>query len=166
MVARGFGQHGRVNLIDAFLKRRSDTSICLRLVACILVGVWPRVVRFAAGVANVPPSTGSSDKLFGFEQSLADARVMRLDLRRRGDKFDRGSTVLGIFTVGRKSRCVQFGKDLNEYVPISDLREFRGRHVVGLSVIGPQERFHSRSRCLQRVSWRSLLLVKKTFPWR
>ena len=31
----------------------------------------------------------------------------------------------GIFAVGRKTRCDQFGKDLNQYVPITNLGELR-----------------------------------------
>ena len=30
-----------------------------------------------------------------------------------------------IFSVGRKSRCDQFGRDLNQYVPITNLGELR-----------------------------------------
>ena len=30
-----------------------------------------------------------------------------------------------IFSIGRKSRCDQFGRDLNHYVPITNLGELR-----------------------------------------
>ena len=30
-----------------------------------------------------------------------------------------------IFSVGRKNRCDQFGRDLNQYVPITNLGELR-----------------------------------------
>lgn len=60
----------------------------------------------------------------GFEQSPADACVMRLV------EDDAVTMVVvvhvdDIFAIGRKSRCDQFGKDLNEYVPISNLGELR-----------------------------------------
>jgi len=60
----------------------------------------------------------------GFEQCAADACVMRL--------VEDGKVTMvvlvhvdDIFSLGRKSRCDQFGKDLNQYVPITNLGELR-----------------------------------------
>ncbi|CAM9450595.1 unnamed protein product [Pylaiella littoralis] len=59
----------------------------------------------------------------GFEQCAADACVMRL--------VEDGAVSMvvvvhvDIFSIGRKTRCDQFGRDLNKYVPISNLGELR-----------------------------------------
>ena len=60
----------------------------------------------------------------GFEQCAADACVMRL--------VEDGvvsmvviAHVDDIFSIGRKSRCDQLGRDLNQYVPIANLGELR-----------------------------------------
>ena len=60
----------------------------------------------------------------GFEQCAADACVMRL--------VEDGVVSMlvvvhvdDIFCIGRKSRCDQFGRDLNQYVPITNLGELR-----------------------------------------
>ena len=60
----------------------------------------------------------------GFEQSAADACVMCL--------VEDGVVSMvvvvhvdDIFSIGRKSRCDQFGRDLNQYVPITILGELR-----------------------------------------
>ena len=73
-----------------------------------------------------------------FEQSAAGACVMRL--------VENGSTTMvvlihvdDIFSIGRKSRCDQFARDLNEYVPISNLGELRlyaGCHFSRDRVLG------------------------------
>ena len=59
----------------------------------------------------------------GFEQRLADSCVFRLI---------RGGIVLilvvhvdGIFAVGKKERCDQFGEDLNKMVPVKNLGELK-----------------------------------------
>lgn len=59
-------------------------------------------------------------KSLGFKQCKADTCVMRL--------VDGGEVTMvvvvhvdDIFSIGRKSRCVRFGEDLNRYVPISNL---------------------------------------------
>ncbi|CAB1119976.1 unnamed protein product [Ectocarpus sp. CCAP 1310/34] len=63
-------------------------------------------------------------KCLGFEQCAADACVMRL--------IEEGVVAMvvvvhvdDIFSIGKKSRCEQFGRDLNEYVPITNLGELR-----------------------------------------
>lgn len=63
-------------------------------------------------------------KCLGFESCAADACVMRL--------VEDGAVTMvvvvhvdDIFSIGRKSRCDQFGVDLNRYVPISNLGELR-----------------------------------------
>ena len=63
-------------------------------------------------------------RCLGFEQCAADACVMRL--------VENGTVSMvvvvhvdDIFSVGRKNRCDQFGRDLNQYVPITNLREMR-----------------------------------------
>ena len=60
----------------------------------------------------------------GFEQCAAHAYVMRL--------VEDGvlSMVVvvhvdDIFSIGRKSKCDQFSRDLNHYVPITNLGELR-----------------------------------------
>ena len=62
--------------------------------------------------------------VLGFEQCLADSCVFRLI---RG-----GIVVLilvvhvdGIFAVGKKERCDQFGEDLNRMVPVKNLGELK-----------------------------------------
>ena len=63
-------------------------------------------------------------KALGFEQCEADACVMGL-------MEDGGVSVVvimhvdDIFAIGRKSRCDEFGGDLDAYVPITNLRELR-----------------------------------------
>ena len=60
----------------------------------------------------------------GFEQSAADACVMRLV----EDGVVSMMVVVhvdDIFSIGRKSRRNQFGRDLNQYVPITNLGELR-----------------------------------------
>ena len=60
----------------------------------------------------------------GFEQCAADACVMRLV----EDCVVSMVVVVhvdDIFSIGRKSRCDQFGRDLNQYVPITNLGELR-----------------------------------------
>ena len=63
-------------------------------------------------------------KCLGFEQCAADACVMRL--------MEKGAIAMvvvvhvdDIISIGLKSRCEKFGRDLNEYVPISNLGELR-----------------------------------------
>ena len=63
-------------------------------------------------------------KSLGFEQSLADACVLRL--------VESGTVSIvtvvhvdDIFAVGRKARCDQFCEDLNRLVPINNLGELR-----------------------------------------
>ena len=63
-------------------------------------------------------------KSLGFEQSLADACVLRL--------IESGSVSIvtvvhvdDIFAVGLKARCDQFCEDLNRLVPINNLGELR-----------------------------------------
>ena len=60
----------------------------------------------------------------GFEQCAADACVMHL--------VEDGVVSMvvvvhvgDVFSIGRKSRCEQFGRDLNQYVPITNLGELR-----------------------------------------
>ena len=60
----------------------------------------------------------------GFEQCAADACIMRF--------MEKGAMTMvvvvhvdNIFSIGLKSRCGKFGRDLNEYVPISNLGELR-----------------------------------------
>ena len=60
----------------------------------------------------------------GFEQCAADACVIRLV------EDDMVSMLVvvhvdDIFSIGRKSRCDQFGRDFNQYVPITNLGELR-----------------------------------------
>lgn len=63
-------------------------------------------------------------KSLGFEQSPADACVMRLI-----ENGDVSMLVVvhvdDIYSIGRKSRGDQFGRDLNKYVPIDNLGELR-----------------------------------------
>ena len=63
-------------------------------------------------------------KCLGFEQCAADACVMRL--------MEKGAIAMvvvvhvdDIFSIGLKSRCEKFGRDLDECVPISNLGELR-----------------------------------------
>ena len=84
-------------------------------------------------------------KHLGFEPCAADACVMRL--------VEDGMVSMvvvvhvdDIFAVGRKSRCDQFGKDLNQYVPITNLGELRlyagcvfsRNHALGTITISQQ----------------------------
>ena len=64
--------------------------------------------------------------VLGFLQCLADACVFRL--------MEEGRVVMiivlivhvdGIFAVGERGRCDQFGSDLNEMVPVKNLGELR-----------------------------------------
>ena len=63
-------------------------------------------------------------KARGFEQCEADACVMRLV---EGGEISVVVVVHvdDIFAIGRKSRCVKFGDDLDAYVPITNLGELR-----------------------------------------
>ena len=63
-------------------------------------------------------------RFLGFEQCAADACVMRL--------VEDGVVSMvvvvhvgDILSIGRKSRCDQFDRDLNQYVPITNLGELR-----------------------------------------
>ena len=80
-----------------------------------------------------------------FEKRAADARVMRL--------VEDGVVSMvvvvhmdDIFSLGRKSRCDQFERDLNQYVPITNLGELRLHAVAGFlaSSIRGRSRFHNR----------------------
>ena len=61
-------------------------------------------------------------KCLGFEQCAADACVMRL-MEKEAIAMVVVVHVDDIFSIGLKSRCE--GRDLNEYVPISNLGELR-----------------------------------------
>ena len=63
-------------------------------------------------------------RCLGFEQCAADACVMRL-VKNGTVSMMVVVHVDDIFSVGRKSRCDQFGRDLNQYVPITNLGELR-----------------------------------------
>ena len=60
----------------------------------------------------------------GFEQCAADACVMRL-VEDGVVSMVVVVNVDDIFSIGRKRRCDQFGRDLNEYVPITNLGELQ-----------------------------------------
>ena len=63
-------------------------------------------------------------KSLGFEQSLADACVLRL-VESGTVSIATVAHVDDIFAVGRKARCDQFCEDLNRLVPINNLCELR-----------------------------------------
>ena len=63
-------------------------------------------------------------KCLGFEQCAADARLMRL-MKKAAIAMVVIVTVDGIFSIELNSRCVRFCRNLNEYVPISNLGELR-----------------------------------------
>ena len=77
-------------------------------------------------------------KSLGFEQSPADACVMRL-IESGSVSIVTAVHVDDIFAVGLKARCDQFCEDLNRLVPINNLGRLRWYAGCRFRGIGMQE---------------------------
>ena len=115
---------------QAFVQSNLDEDVFMRLLrGCSeMSGKVVRLNRSLHGLKQEPRSCHnhllSHMKSLGFEQSLADACVLRL--------VDSGTVSIvtvvhvdDIFAVGRNARCDQFCEDLNRLVPINNLGELR-----------------------------------------
>ena len=115
---------------QAFVLSKLDEHGYLRMPQGI--GALPgKVVKLARSVYGLKQASRTWHNHFvrgmrslGFKQCAADACVMRL--------VEDGVVSMvvvvhvdGIFSIGRKSRCDQFGRDLNQYIPTTNLGELR-----------------------------------------
>ena len=115
---------------QAFIQSKLDEYVCLRMPqGCgALSGKVVKLGRSLYGLKQASRAWHNhlvrGMRSLGFEQCAADARVIRL--------VEDGVVSMGvvvhvddIFSIGRKSRYDQFGRVLNQYVPITNLRELR-----------------------------------------
>ena len=115
---------------EAFVQSELDEDVYLRMPqGCgALSGKVVKLGRSLYGLKQASRTWHNhlvrGTRSLGVEQCAADACVMRLV------KDGVVSMVVvvhvdGIFYIGRKSRCDQFGRDLNQYVPSTNLGELR-----------------------------------------
>ena len=157
---------------QAFVQSTLDEELYLRLPqGCgALSGKVVKLARSLYGLKQASRTWHNhlvrAMRCLGFEHCAADACVMR--------SVENGTVSMvvvvpleDIFSVGRKNRCDQFGRDLNQYVPIANLGELRLYADCLFFVISMRGRSRFHNRLLQKPWWRSLVLLvtRKPLLW-